>query len=128
MTEELYHYGVKGMKWGVRKDRNRSSLKELRKNADLDEVRRLNKGYVYKNDFILSRPDLAVERVANQFLITVGSLAAQSVFLKGFGSETLARVAGYANLGLSMFNAVQGVADQILYRPTLESAQRKESQ
>lgn len=27
MSEELMHYGVKGMKWGVRKDRKRSGSK-----------------------------------------------------------------------------------------------------
>lgn len=36
MTNELYHYGVRGMKWGVRKDRNLSeATDEYRKNKKL---------------------------------------------------------------------------------------------
>lgn len=46
MDEELYHYGVKGMKWGVR--RNHKQLGHTKKNAenkaDISLENRVNKG------------------------------------------------------------------------------------
>ena len=39
MTNELYHYGVLGMKWGVRKDRSSGSSRKRGKSSWSDDAR-----------------------------------------------------------------------------------------
>ena len=39
MTNELYHYGVLGMKWGVRKDRSSGSSRNRGKSSWSDDAR-----------------------------------------------------------------------------------------
>lgn len=39
MTNELYHYGVLGMKWGVRKDRSSGSSRKRGKGSWSDDAR-----------------------------------------------------------------------------------------
>lgn len=37
MDQELYHYGVKGMKWGVRRDPSKAYVKASKKRANLEK-------------------------------------------------------------------------------------------
>lgn len=50
VTNELYHFGVKGMKWGVRKDRQNGgdkkwSLRKARQNRDYKKLAEATKAY-----------------------------------------------------------------------------------
>lgn len=43
-SDELYHYGVKGMKWGVRKEDDRSSLSNVRTSGGPTKLQKKNGG------------------------------------------------------------------------------------
>lgn len=43
-SDELYHYGVKGMKWGVRKEDDRSSLSNVKTSGGLTKMQKKNSG------------------------------------------------------------------------------------
>lgn len=67
MNNELYHYGVKGMKWGVRKDRTTmsgSERRKLKKAASIEKKRtkaldqRTSARYTYKQRKYLSDAEL----------------------------------------------------------------------
>ena len=43
-NNELYHYGVKGMKWGVRRDRaRRARVVAYTRNLNSDQLKKLEK-------------------------------------------------------------------------------------
>lgn len=134
-NDELYHYGVKGMKWGVRKDREkkssrkprRISTKELRSTASSSEMRNQSKSYVKKNGEIKGRLDLASDRVMNQALISIGSKILFPIIDKYAGS-TVSSLFLYAGMGASLFNAVDGITDQALYRTSLKISQKSKNE
>lgn len=58
MSDEFYHYGVKGMKWGVRRDLKRKSRKAARLKDQTDDndkrINRLNRSIAKKQKKIKS--------------------------------------------------------------------------
>lgn len=68
MSDFLYHHGVKGMKWGVRKDNSsKSERKQKRTQRAINSERRRIKdlNVKYQRDLRLA------QRTNNQYLITV---------------------------------------------------------
>lgn len=49
MSDYLIHYGVKGMKWGVRKQRPYSGSRRAYRQANKDYSRSFNKAYNYSS-------------------------------------------------------------------------------
>lgn len=56
--QELYHHGVKGMKWGVRKEEDRSDI-EYRRKKELEEMR-------YKQERDLQKIEYKKQRSAER--------------------------------------------------------------
>lgn len=51
MSDELYHFGVKGMKWGIRHDKNRSGSSRSRK-----KKRVASEDYTRSRDIMKKKP------------------------------------------------------------------------
>lgn len=122
-SEELYHFGVKDMKWGVRKKRDQPSVKSLRSTASASKMKKQNENYVNEKGKIRSRAALAGRRVAIGAAINLGFSAATLALLK-VGNSTLASVAEYAAFGASIFNVGIGIGEQVDYRNALEKSQK----
>lgn len=122
-SEELYHFGAKGMKWGVRKKRDQPSVKSLRSTASASKMKKQNENYVNEKGKIRSRAALAGRRVAIGAAINLGFSAATLALLK-VGNSTLASVAEYAAFGASIFNVGIGIGEQVDYRNALEKSQK----
>ena len=123
-NEELYHFGVKGMKWGVRKKRQ-TSTDTLRKNASVSKLQN-NKNtarFVNGKGQVRSRGAMIGRRVATEALITVGS-GAVNTMLNSVGASQLSGLTSMIAFGMSAVNFGQGVADQVTYRSVLQSNQK----
>ena len=119
---ELYHFGIKGMKWGVRKKRDWKSAKRLRLNAIASEVKKQNRAYVNRKGQIRSRGQLVGRRVGIKVLNDIG-LALANRLLLDHGFEQASKLTRFANVGLSFVNGFYGVKEQVQYRSALEKSQ-----
>ena len=123
MNEEIYHFGVKGMKWGVRKKRDQPSVKSLRSTASASKMKDQNKNYVNNKGQIRSRAALAGRRVAIEAAINVGGAVATGLVMR-YGGATLGSLTNAISFGASVTNLYQGVREQKSYRYALEKSQK----
>lgn len=121
-NNELYHFGVKGMKWGVRKKRDWKSAKRLRLNARASEVKKQNRAYVNRKGQIRSRGQLVGRRIGIKVLTDIGTASANRLLLD-HGFERAAKLSGFVNAGLSFVNGFNGVKEQVQYRSALKKSQ-----
>lgn len=124
MEDELYHYGVKGMKWGVRK-KHKISTDTLRKNASVSKLRsdKATSNFVNEAGQVRSRAAMAGNRVVNSLLIGTGK-AAVNLILDRVGTSKLRALSNMIALGMQSANLGLGIADQVAYRSVLSSNQK----
>jgi hypothetical protein len=123
-SDELYHFGVKGMKWGVRK-KHKISTDTLRKNASVSKLRsdKATSNFVNEAGQVRSRAAMAGNRVVNSLLIGTGK-AAVNLILDRVGTSKLRAPSNMIALGMQSANLGLGIADQVAYRSVLSSNQK----
>lgn len=105
-SEELYHHGIKGQKWGVRRQRKKQEMKEMKEaykrhdkftndfiNGNVKGVKgNFGSNLDRMNATINANPQLKKDKeLAEKYNIELGKRAAASV-LATFGSVTVAMI------------------------------------
>ena len=129
-NDEIYHYGVKGMKWGIRKKpqtSTKTSTKTLRKNASASKMlsNKKTKRYVNNAGDVRSRGGMALDRLGNDFLIEVGRKATIGI-LNLAGASSLKNIVNKTAIGMHLLNASNGIYEQLDYRDALFNNQKNQ--
>ena len=124
MDNELYHYGVLGMKWGVRRSRSKSSYisKKKRKkaastknmSADAKEAARLKKKSVSQMSNAELRKYNERKQLEQQYAKLNPSNIKRGIAIAGTVAGTLGTVASLYNNGNQVINAGKKIFDEIV--------------
>lgn len=125
MDNELYHYGVLGMKWGVRRSRSKGSYvskKRKRKkssstknmSADAKEAARLKKKSVSQMSNAELRKYNERKQLEQQYAKLNPSNIKRGIAIAGTVAGTLGTVASLYNNGNQVINAGKKIFDQIV--------------
>lgn len=124
----LEHFGVKGMKWGVRK-KPRTSTKTLRNNASASKLlsNKNTKRYVNSAGDVRSRGGMALDRLGNAVFIETGKKATIGILnLAGVSSLDTENTVNKMAIGMHLFNAYRGIYEQLDYRDVLSNNQKNQ--
>ena len=111
MTEELKHYGVKGMKWGVRKSTKKSSSKRKKRGSRKKSVKKAYKKVASKT------MKLSVSTVKKMAMVASGTLWVVSALAGNFGMMTASTVVDGA---LRTINAVDAMSSLVANKDNQE--------
>lgn len=124
MDNELYHYGVKGMRWGVRRSRSKSSYisKKKRKkaastknmSADAKEAARLKKKSVNQMSNAELRKYNERKQLEQQYAKLNPSNIKRGIAIAGTVAGTLGTVVSLYNNGNQAITVGKKVFDQIV--------------
>ena len=123
MDNELYHYGVPGMKWGVRRNRSSGAPRETKRKTHTDRTASTSTAANNKKSIKVR----AGEKVANVYdkvkvnkiitnaaLVASGTLRVAAALVPGASLlADAATVVGLASTAVSVNNAVNNLSDTL---------------
>lgn len=114
-TDYLMHHGVKGMKWGRRKQRVAQGVGRTmsRYSPTKQNIRRLAKNRAFdKKGKLKSTKRIVGETIAADAIIGVGGGVVADI-LQNNGYNTLANVTSLATTGAAIANSVLGITSAV---------------
>ena len=131
---DIYHYGVKGMKWGVRKSEHRSMSRDQKRLAKAkrksDRRDRRAARDIRRREFLANNPDFDTrkktfvkdgKKFAKGFLLTNVAAIAAAHFAPDFAELT-----AYIGIGYNIYNLAGMAANQLAYNLDLDEAIEKQ--
>lgn len=103
---ELYHHGVKGMKWGVRKKQTMNVYDE-KTDTRLNSVKTIKGSSKSKNGVVNSSDKSSTASKTNK-AINVGATVSAGLFIGSFGTKLVTKL-GYSHKTASLVGAALGI-------------------